>query len=128
MQPRRSDPSRQEDMQVQSWNGIEKEQLNPLSSRQVIHSDTMTVARMHLRKGCLVPEHSHHNEQISMVEQGSLQFKIGGSERILRAGELVRIPPNVPHSVQALEDSVAVDLFSPPRQDWIRGDDAYLRK
>ena len=72
MQPRRSDPSRQEDMQVQSWNGIEKEQLNPLSSRQVIHSDTMTVARMHLRKGCLVPEHSHHNEQISMVEQGSL--------------------------------------------------------
>jgi len=115
-------------MQVQSWNGIEKEQLNPLSSRQVIHSDTMTVARMHLRKGCLVPEHSHHNEQISMVEQGSLQFKIGGSERILRAGELVRIPPNVPHSVQALEDSVAVDLFSPPRQDWIRGDDAYLRK
>jgi quercetin dioxygenase-like cupin family protein len=115
-------------MQVQSWDGIEKEQLNPLSSRQVIHGETMTVARMHLRKGCLVPEHSHDNEQISMVEQGSLHFKIGGAERILSAGELVRIPPNVPHSVKALEDSLAVDLFSPPRQDWIRGDDAYLRK
>ena len=115
-------------MQAQSWDGIETEQLNPLSSRQVIHGETMTVARLHLKKGCQVPEHHHHNEQISMVERGSLQFKIGGTERAIRAGELVRIPPNVPHSVMALEDSVAVDLFSPPREDWIRGDDAYLRK
>jgi quercetin dioxygenase-like cupin family protein len=115
-------------MEVQSWDGIEKEQLNPLSRRQVIHCETMTVARMHLKKGCVVPVHSHPNEQISMIEQGSLHFKIGGAERILSAGELVRIPPDVPHSVTALEDSVAVDLFSPPRQDWIRGDDAYLRQ
>jgi len=121
-------PSSEANMQVQSWDGIENEQLNPLSSRQVVHGETMTVARMHLKKGCLVPEHSHHNEQVSMVEQGSLNFNIGGTERVLSAGDLVRIPPNVPHSVKALEDSIAVDLFSPPRQDWIRGDDAYLRK
>jgi quercetin dioxygenase-like cupin family protein len=115
-------------MQVHSWDGIEKEQLNPLSRRQVIHCETMTVARMHLKEGCLVPLHSHHNEQISMIEQGSLRFNLDGAERVVGAGELVRIPPNVPHSVQALKDSVVVDLFSPPRQDWIRGDDAYLRK
>jgi quercetin dioxygenase-like cupin family protein len=114
-------------MQVQSWEQIEKEQLNPLSGRQVIHSETMTVARMHLKEGCVVPRHSHHNEQISMIEQGSLRFNLDGAERVVGAGELVRIPPNVPHSVQALENSVVVDLFSPPREDWIRGDDAYLR-
>jgi len=115
-------------MHQDNWDGIELERLNPLSARQVIHGETMTVARMHLSKGCLVPEHSHHNEQISLVEQGSLKFKLDGAERVLGAGELLRIPPNVPHSVVALEDSIAVDLFSPPRQDWIRGDDAYLRK
>ena len=115
-------------MQVQSWEQIEKEQLNPLSRRQVIHCETMTVARMHLKEGCLVPLHSHHNEQISMIEQGSLRFNLDGAERVVGPGDLVRIPPNVPHSVQALKDSVVVDLFSPPRQDWIRGDDAYLRK
>jgi quercetin dioxygenase-like cupin family protein len=115
-------------MQVHSWEQIEKEQLNPLSRRQVIHGETMTVARIHLKKGCVVPQHNHHNEQISMVEQGSLRFNLDGAERVLGAGELVRIPPNLPHSVQALEDCVVVDLFSPPREDWIRGDDAYLRK
>jgi quercetin dioxygenase-like cupin family protein len=115
-------------MQVHCWEKIEKERLNPLSSRQVIHGEKLTVARMHLQKGCLVPEHSHHNEQLSMVERGSLRFKLDGAERVLSAGEVLRIPPGVPHSVTALEDSVAVDLFSPPREDWIRGDDAYLRK
>ena len=115
-------------MEVHNWNQIQREQLNATTGRQVLHTDTMTVARMHLKKGCTVPEHNHHNEQISMIEHGSLQFKIGGVERVVGAGDLVRIPPNVPHSVTALEDSIAVDLFSPPRQDWIRGEDAYLRK
>jgi quercetin dioxygenase-like cupin family protein len=115
-------------MQVYEWDRIEKEQLNPLFARQVIHGDTMTVARVYLRKGCSVPEHSHHNEQISMMESGSLKFVIDGREKVLTAGEVLRIPPNAQHSAVALEDSVAVDLFSPPREDWIRGDDAYLRK
>ena len=88
----------------------------------------MTVARLYLRKGSSVPEHSHHNEQISMIEQGSLKFVIAGQETVVKAGQVLRIPPNVPHSAEAMEDSVAVDLFSPPREDWIRGDDAYLRK
>jgi quercetin dioxygenase-like cupin family protein len=115
-------------MQLYEWNQIEKEQLNPRASRQVIHGDTMTVARLYLTKGCFVPEHSHHNEQISMLEQGSLRFVLEGREQVVKAGEVLRIPPHVPHSAEALEDSIAVDLFSPPREDWQRGDDAYLRK
>ena len=115
-------------MQIYEWDRVEKEQLSPTFARQVIHGDTMTVARVYLRKGCSVPEHSHHNEQISMMERGALKFLIGGVEKVLKAGEVLRIPPHVPHSAEALEDSVATDLFSPPREDWIRGDDAYLRK
>ncbi len=114
-------------MQVYDWNRIEKEQLSPVLTRQVIHGETMTVARLHLRKGCAVPEHSHHNEQISMIEQGALKFVIGGVEKVVKAGEVMRIPPHVPHRAEAIEDSVAVDLFSPIREDCIRGDDAYLR-
>jgi quercetin dioxygenase-like cupin family protein len=110
------------------WDKVEKEQLNPSLARQVIHADTMTVARMYLGKGCLVPEHRHHNEQISIVEQGSAKFVLDGEERVIEAGEVMRIPPNVPHRVEALEDCVVLDLFSPRREDWIRGDDAYLRK
>ena len=110
------------------WEKVEKEQLNASLARQVIHGETMTVARMYLRKGCAVPEHSHHNEQISIMEQGSAKFILDGVERVMKAGEVVRIPPHVPHSVEALEDSVALDLFSPRREDWLRGDDAYLRK
>jgi unsaturated pyranuronate lyase len=115
-------------MQIYEWNQVEKEQMSPTLTRQVIHGDSMTVARVYLRKGCSVPEHSHHNEQISMMEQGSLKFVIDGQEKVLKAGQVLRIPPHVPHSAEALEDCVAVDLFSPPREDWIRGDDAYLRK
>ena len=110
------------------WEKVEKEHLNPSLARQVIHGETMTVARMYLRKGCAVPEHSHHNEQISIMEQGAAKFTLDGVERVMKAGEVVRIPPHVPHSVEALEDSVALDLFSPRREDWLRGDDAYLRR
>jgi quercetin dioxygenase-like cupin family protein len=115
-------------MQLYEWDQVTKEQMSPTLTRQVIHSDSMTVARVYLRKGCSVPEHSHHNEQISMIEQGSMRFMLAGAEKIVRAGEVLQIPPHVPHSAEALEDCIVVDLFSPPREDWIRGDDAYLRK
>jgi quercetin dioxygenase-like cupin family protein len=115
-------------MQTYRWDEIENEQLSAAISRQVIHADTMTLARICLKKGSVVPQHSHHNEQISTVEYGALKFVLGGTEKVVRAGDMLRIPPHVPHSVEALEDSVAVDLFSPRREDWIRGDDAYLRR
>jgi unsaturated pyranuronate lyase len=115
-------------MTIYRWDEVENERLSESISRQVIHGDAMTVARISVKKGGSVPEHSHHNEQISMVERGALQFVLAGLEKVVKPGEMVRIPPHVPHSVEALEDSVAVDLFSPRREDWIRGDDAYLRK
>ena len=115
-------------MQLYPWDSVASEALNSSLSRQVIHVQNMTIARMELRKGAVVPEHSHLNEQVCMVQSGALLFVIEGREQIVRAGDCLAIPPNVPHRVDALEDSIAIDLFSPPRADWIRGDDAYLRR
>jgi len=112
----------------QTWSGIPVEQLNPLIQRQTVHTENMTVARLILKKGAVVPTHHHENEQITTIESGRLQFAFPGQEVVVAAGDLLPIPPNVPHSVVALEDSVAVDLFAPKREDWIRGDDAYLRR
>ena len=115
-------------MKLYKWDDIDKEQLNPLMVRQVIHGQKMTVARIHLSKGLVVPAHHHVNEQISMVERGKLRFNVDGREVLLQAGQTIAFEPDVSHGVEALEDSVALDVFSPPREDWQRGDDAYLRK
>ncbi len=115
-------------MDLYRWEEIEIEKLNPLVSRQVVHSERMTIARISLRQGAVVPEHNHENEQVTMLERGRLRFLMGGDEIYVSAGECLRIPPSLPHSVEALEDSVALDLFAPVREDWIRGDDAYLRR
>lgn len=85
------------------------------------------VARIELAKGCSVPTHSHHNEQISIIQSGALQFFVEGKEIIVRAGELLCIPPHIPHMAVALEDTVNLDVFVPPRQDWIEKLDSYLR-
>jgi len=115
-------------MQTYRWDQIDAERMSALVTRQVIHSDTMTIARIELKQGASVPEHSHLNEQVSMVERGAVKFVLAGVQTIVKPGDILRIPPNVPHSAEALEDSIAVDLFSPRREDWIRGDDSYLRK
>jgi quercetin dioxygenase-like cupin family protein len=114
-------------MQHCQWSGIPVEQMNPLISRQVIHGEKITVARLVLKKGALVPLHAHVNEQISTIDSGSLRFEVGGREIVVKAGESLIIPPNVPHLAEAQEDCTATDIFSPLREDWIRGDDAYLR-
>jgi quercetin dioxygenase-like cupin family protein len=115
-------------MKHYEWDKVAKEQMNPLLSRQAIHTANMTVARVYLAKGAIVPSHFHVNEQVSVVLQGKLRFTINGQEQVVAGGEVVEIPPNAPHLVEALEDSVVMDLFTPVRSDWIRGDDAYLRK
>lgn len=109
------------------WAAIEPEQLNPLTTRQYIVGSNIMLARLVLKKGARVPEHHHYHEQVSHVVVGALNFFIEGREAIVRAGEILCIPPHVPHAVIALEDSVALDIFNPPREDWINGDDAYLR-
>ena len=115
-------------MQLYNWSQIEKEQLNPLIARQVIHGKKLTVARLFLSKDAVVPEHSHHNEQITVLEKGRLLFTIDGRQQELVGGQALQIPSNAVHQVRALEDSMAMDLFAPPREDWIRGEDAYLRR
>jgi unsaturated pyranuronate lyase len=115
-------------MKHYGWDQIEREQLNPLVARRAIHASNLTIARLEIQKDAKVPEHSHINEQVAMVERGALKFFIEGQELIVRAGEALAIPPNVPHGVVALEDTVVTDVFSPAREDWLRGDDAYLRK
>jgi quercetin dioxygenase-like cupin family protein len=115
-------------MKVYDWNTVAEEHLNPRVSRKMIHSEKLTVARISIQKYAIIPEHQHPNEQISMVERGSLEFRFGGEKKVVKAGEMMVIPSDVPHAIEALEDSVALDVFAPPRQDWIRGDDAYLRR
>ena len=110
------------------WSDVPVENVNPLFDRQFVVGTQVMVARILMRKGCVVPEHSHHNEQISQILSGSLRFSIEGKEIVLNAGEFLLIPPNVPHAAVALEDTFAIDSFTPPRQDWIDGTDQYLRK
>jgi quercetin dioxygenase-like cupin family protein len=114
-------------MKLHRWNQVPAERLNPRFVRQAIHAQRLTIARIQLLKGALVPEHRHDNEQITTLLEGRLRFVVGGKECVLEPGDLLEIPPSAPHSVEALEDSVAVDIFAPAREDWIRGDDAYLR-
>ncbi|MDQ6698805.1 MAG: cupin domain-containing protein [Acidobacteriota bacterium] len=114
-------------MSLHKWSEVPVEQMNPLVRRQAIHGAAMTVARIHMRKGAVVPLHHHVNEQITVLESGKLRFVIDGHETIVHGGETLQIAPGAPHLVEALEDSIAMDLFSPIREDWIRGDDAYLR-
>src|SRR4051812_35904804 len=114
-------------MELYKWSDVAEEQLNPLATRQMIHTATMTIARLKFKKGFVVPTHSHDNEQITTVEEGSMQFDVAGKRLVVKAGESICIPPNVLHSAETLEESVSVDVFCPRREDWVSGDDAYLR-
>jgi quercetin dioxygenase-like cupin family protein len=111
-----------------NWSEIPVENLNPLMSRQVIHTSRLTVAKLVLKKGAIVPLHHHENEQMTMMTAGALRFEMAGESTVVRAGDCFVIPSEAPHMVEALEDSEATDIFTPAREDWIRGDDAYLRK
>jgi quercetin dioxygenase-like cupin family protein len=96
-----------------------------------VTGDRMMLAQVYLKKGCVVPRHQHENEQLTYILDGALKFFLGpdGAETVtVRAGEVLHIPSNVPHEAHALEDTLDVDVFSPPRQDWLDKTDAYLRK
>lgn len=107
---------------------LETDKLNPLITRQMISGDDATFARLVLLRGAIVPRHHHRSEQYTMIFSGALKFFFDdGSDTTVHAGEVLMIPANVPHSAEALEDTVDFDFFSPRREDWIRKDDAYLR-
>jgi quercetin dioxygenase-like cupin family protein len=113
------------------WDDLPRERLNDHIDRRLITGSNTMIAHIYLRKGGIVPKHSHHNEQITYVLDGALRFLLGeeqDEEVIVRSGEVLTIPPNLPHSAEALEDTLDVDVFNPPRQDWLDGTDAYLRR
>jgi quercetin dioxygenase-like cupin family protein len=109
------------------WEDVKLEQLSPTISRRMVWGEKSMAARVFLKKGAVVPEHKHDNEQITMILEGALEFQIGGKTLVVRAGDVLVIPGGMPHAAKALEDTDDLDVFCPPRQDWISGNDAYLR-
>jgi len=112
------------------WNQVELEDVNEKLSRRLITGDQVMLTHVYLKKGCIVPKHSHMNEQFTYILEGALKFFVGdkGEEIVVRAGEVLHLPGNVPHEAHALEDTLDVDVFSPPREDWLNKTDAYLRR
>jgi len=110
-----------------SWRDVKLEKLTPLFERQLVVGEQVMLSRIVLRKGFVVPLHHHENEQISYILEGALKFWIDGHEIVVGAGEVLCIPPNMPHKAEALEDTLDLDIFVPPRADWLAGTDVYLR-
>ena len=113
------------------WEEMPKEKVSAMLDRRLITGERMMLAHVYLKKGCIVPRHQHENEQLTYVLDGALKFWIGEDEKeqvVIRGGEVLVIPSNVWHKAEALEDTLDVDVFSPPRQDWLDKTDAYLRR
>jgi len=112
------------------WEDMPKEALKPDLGRRLISTERMMLAHVYLDKGCIVPKHEHENEQLTYILKGVLRFWLGddGSQVVdVSAGEVLHIPSNLAHKAEALEDTLDVDIFCPPRADWLDGSDAYLR-
>jgi quercetin dioxygenase-like cupin family protein len=113
------------------WNDLKAEPLKGTITRRLITGKRMMIAHVYFKKGDDVPRHAHENEQITYILEGALHFWLGEDgerEVTVRAGEVLVIPSNLPHRALALEDTLDVDVFDPPRQDWLDGSDAYLRR
>ena len=113
------------------WDDIPKEKLNDLLDRRLVTGERIMLSHVYMKKGCIVPLHQHENEQVTYILDGALHFFLGEDqkeERILRTGDVLHIPSNLPHKAVALEDTLDLDVFSPPRQDWLDGTDHYLRQ
>ena len=112
------------------WDDMPKEALKPDLARRLISGERMMLAHVYLEKGCVVPKHEHDNEQLTYILEGALRFWLGddGAQVVdVAAGEVLHIPSNLPHKAEALETTLDVDVFCPPRRDWLDGSDAYLR-
>jgi len=110
------------------WADVPNEQINETVARRFITGDSVTIGRFELKKGGVVPSHAHVNEQISMVMSGVVRFRVDGRDTVVKAGEVIQIPANVAHEIEVLEDALAIDVFSPVRQDWIDKTDTYFKR
>jgi quercetin dioxygenase-like cupin family protein len=109
------------------WSQVEREPLNDKIAREMVHGEKLMLARVFMKKGAHVPKHQHHNEQVTYILEGALRFAIDGKEIVVNAGEVLCIPGNMPHEAWALEDTLDLDVFTPPREDWLNKEDDYLR-
>ena len=110
------------------WSAMPKEVLSPTIARKIISGERAMVAQVFIAKGGVVPEHHHESEQITYILEGALEFELEGRCVVVNAGEVLRIPSNVPHKAVALEDTLDLDIFSPIRRDWLAKTDEYLRR
>lgn len=115
-------------MKHYTWDSVPLEVMSEVISRKVISGQKAMVAQVFLKKDAVVPEHQHESEQLTYIMEGALKFELEGQEVIVRQGEVLHIPSNVPHRAVALEDTLDLDIFSPIRTDWLTKDDAYLRR
>jgi quercetin dioxygenase-like cupin family protein len=115
-------------MKHYTWDSVPLEVMSEVISRKVISGQKAMVAQVFLKKDAVVPEHQHESEQLTYILEGALKFELEGREVIVRQGEVLHIPSNVPHRAVALEDTLDLDIFSPIRTDWLTKDDAYLRR
>ncbi|MBM3810487.1 MAG: cupin domain-containing protein [Acidimicrobiia bacterium] len=111
-----------------SWESIPLEPMSDVISRKLFTGEKAMMAQVFIKKGGVVPEHQHENEQITYILEGALKFELEGREVTVHKGEVLYIPSNVPHRAVALEDTLDLDIFTPPRQDWLKRDDEYLRR
>ena len=116
------------DVELIDFEKMPPEKLGNKITRRYVYGDKAMLARFDFKKGAIVPKHEHPNEQITYILKGSVQVKTQGKEYIVKAGQILIIPPNTPHEFEALEDTIDIDVFSPPRKDWIEGTDTYLKK
>jgi unsaturated pyranuronate lyase len=113
------------------WDDMPKVELKPDLHRRLIAAERMMVAHVYLEEACVVPYHSHENEQLTYILEGTLRFRLGEDRAEVvdvHAGEVLHIPSWLPHEAEALERTLDVDIFCPPRQDWLDGTDDYLRR
>ena len=101
------------------WDEIALEKITEMVSRKIVTGDREMLAQTYLKRGALVPLHTHASEQMTYVLQGALRFLVEGEEVIVREGEVIHIPSGVPHQAEALEDTFELDVFSPVREDWV---------
>lgn len=113
------------------WDDVTLERVTDKLDRKLITGDGMMLAQVFLKQGCIVPKHQHHNEQLTWIMEGALRFWIGEDESkevVVRAGEVLHIPSNVWHKAEALEDTLDIDIFNPPREDWLNHTDSYFHR
>jgi quercetin dioxygenase-like cupin family protein len=111
-------------VRVHRWDEIALEKITEMISQKIVAGEREMLAQIYLKRGALVPMHSHDSEQMTYILQGALKVMVGGEEVTVREGEVLHIPSGVRHQAEALEDTFELDVFSPVREDWLKGNDA----